>query len=398
MRTFSLFILLFCCWHLLLAQEQEPYTSKNDYWHSIAVPLEQKNIMITMHRNSTNNYFKVWDLAKGEFIKQYQIKGIIHDWSDKNHKQVLLLVQNKANHFEVWNAQTRQIVKKFQLPISAKKAIHSIAIAPDLSFVAFMLEQDYNKLKVWDIQNNRLLYEINDIIYGNHICISPNAEWIVLTKPGPGFAFINHKTQKYQEHRYPETYDGSVHDYSFSADGKYFAVAADEIGATLIKMDSPDKEIFLREINDESIGIGRAICISPNQKEIAVYGNSLGGVFSLSGKLKTKLQNTLDFHSFNITANGKYLLTIDKKGAIRTYEMSSGNLYLTFLHSTDGMIIFSPDGTYSATEKAKNQIENKNIRLQDYNNSLGVPYTHEPSIFKHYNPDAIYQKLRQLSN
>lgn len=400
MRTFSFLVILSCCWHLLLAQEeQESYTSRDDYWHSIAIPLGQKNIMVTMHQNSSNNYFKVWDLAKGKLIQQYRLEGIIRHWSNKNYNQVLLLVQNKANNFEIWNAETGQIVKKFQLPISAKEAIRSAVIAPDLSFVAFILDQDYNILKVWDIQNNRMMYEINDIIYANDIYIAPNSEWIVLTKSGPSFAFINHKTRKKQEHYYPETIDGLVHDYSFSADGKYFAVAANEIGATLIKMESPDKEVFLREFNDnEFIGIGRAIGISPDEKQVFVFGNDLGGVFSLSGKIIIKLKDSLDFQSFNITANGKYFLTIDEKGIIKIYEMSSCNLYLTFLHSTIGMIIFSPDGTYLATDKAQNQIERKHIRLQDYYNPRGLPYTYKATIFKNYNPNVIYQKLQQLSN
>lgn len=388
--------LLFCSLSQAFAQEEEKLSI---YSFSIATPTNSNLIVTTPDRS----YFKVWDLSKGLVMREYTIEGRLQDFHTHNYGVALALFVKGENNYEIWDTEKGQIIKHFNTLNNEKNPVEVVALAPNMRFIVYTDTTSYTA-KVWDIEQNRLMHTFFDkSSYVVGLEVSPNSRWIIsrLLMLDIGIIDVNIKQRRrFKDDDSERSPCGTFHGSSFSADGQWFGAVGDEAYAKIVSTQTGKSVFDLEKLlydADFNVGVGRTILISPNKQKILVGNDSELAIIDVSSKKVKQLQDSTLFESaLSITANSKYILSANA-GIVRAYDINTGKLYLSFLHTTEGTIVFDPAGAYWTSGKALAQIQSQHIMLNLRGKNKTTMYLYTDENFRSYQPQVIAQKMLRLA-
>ncbi len=348
------------------------------YYSNTAVSTKSNRVVLSL-----GNDFKVWDLNKGIVLKSYKIPGNIKDIHQKGYERVLVLTERRRGFFEVWDAEKGVVLKNFYAKVKPESLA---AIAPDMSFMAFIDDKDRDRLKIWDITQNKIRYVVSNKSYWvSSIAISPNSKWIVEFCTMVVGRVIHQATGKWREFSARESADGMFHGTAFSADGQFLAATADEFSGEVVRL-LDCKFVYSLNNGDFRARYNGKVAIAPNMQYFLVEDYDKIYTINKAGKIISSIADTtIRIRDLNISANSKYLLITDDQDAIRVYEATTGKLFLTYLPvGKMGMIVYDAAGNYRTSDNALKELEQK-PKLKYHQSQL-----------KKHEPTKIAQKMAVL--
>jgi WD40 repeat protein len=407
-KSIALSFLFICGFYQVSAQEEEDKKLLIYNYALVAAPTSSNLIVIMPERyySPAGSYFKVWDLSKGLVVKEYVVQGSLVDFHTKGYSRALALFSNGKGRYEVWDTEKGERIKHFLMPYNEENPIEKEAIAPNMKFVAYS-DTAIHITKIWDIEQNRPVLSFKrKYSWSNSIEVSPDSRWVVNFLPMLNLEIIDMQTKqqkRFDDKGYERSPDGMFHGRSFSVDGEWFGAIGDEGYMELVNTKTGKRVFDLGKVvssllrsSDLGMAVGQSILISPDKQKIFVGdAYNLIAIDVASKKAKMLPDTTITKGVLNITANSKYILSANA-GIIRAYDINTGKLYLSFLHTTEGTIVFDAKGAYWTSGNALKQVKKKEIILNLRGKKETVLYPYSNMEFRTYQPQAVALKMQKL--
>lgn len=275
---------------------------------------------------------RIWGACEGEVLPNVEFCG---DGKDNNCDGI---VDGKE-------CSTKSICvswKPWKVLVGHKDRVTSVAFSPDGRLLASGSYGNERKIKLWNVDSGKVIYEFGDDLSFKSVAFSPDGKLLV----GAGYSKVI-KVWKISERKLIYRLSGhqaEIQTVSFSPDGKLLASSSWD--KTIKLWDISNGKLRYNLLGHSSVVFGLAF--SPNGKLLASssYDKTIK-LWNLSNGqvVRTLLGHRNDVYEVVFHPNGSVLVSSSLDDTIKFWRISDGSVIRTIPDIWPVTVVFNSDGS-----------------------------------------------------